>query len=41
MERKYRNFDDSTLKVPVCDVLKIRENKITEYYIYIDWSELF
>ncbi|MGL4652027.1 nuclear transport factor 2 family protein [Cetobacterium sp.] len=37
----YTRLDGSTLKVPVCDVLKISDNKIAEYYIYIDWSELF
>lgn len=37
----YTRLDDSILTVPVCDVFKVREAKIAEYYIYIDWSELF
>lgn len=37
----YTKLDESILTVPVCDVFKISDNKITEYYIYIDWSELF
>lgn len=37
----YTRLNGSTLTVPVCDVFKVRDNKITEYYIYIDWSELF
>jgi len=37
----YTRLDESTLTVPVCDVFKVRNNKIAEYYIYIDWSKLF
>ena len=37
----YTRLDGSQLTVPVCDVFKMRENLISEYYIYIDWSELF
>ena len=37
----YTRKDSSTLTVPVCDVFKIQEGKILEYFIYIDWSELF
>lgn len=37
----YTRLDDSTLTVPVCDVFKMEDNLIKEYYIYIDWSELF
>ncbi len=36
----YTRLDDTTLTVPVCDVFKMRDNKIAEYYIYIDWSNL-
>lgn len=37
----YTREDDSQLTVPVCDVFKINNQKITAYYIYIDWSDLF
>ena len=37
----YTRLDDSTLTVPVCDVFKMRNDKVAEYYIYIDWSALF
>jgi ketosteroid isomerase-like protein len=37
----YTRHDDSVLTIPVCDVFKIKNQKITEYTIYIDWSDLF
>ena len=37
----YTRLDNTQLTVPFCDVFKIHENKIAEYTIYIDWSELF
>ena len=37
----YTRHDDSMLTVPVCDVFKMKGDKVSEYYIYIDWSELF
>ncbi len=37
----YTRLDGSLLAVPVCDVFKMEDNKIKEYYIYVDWSELF
>ncbi|WP_412984614.1 nuclear transport factor 2 family protein [Pontimicrobium sp. IMCC45349] len=37
----YTRLDDSQLTVPFCDVFKMKRNLISEYYIYIDWSELF
>ena len=37
----YTRLDNTKLTVPFCDVFKIRDNKIAEYTIYIDWSELF
>lgn len=40
-EVTYTRLDNSTLTVPVCDVFKMKDGKINEYYIYIDWSELF
>lgn len=36
----YTRHDGSTLTVPVCDVFKLEGDKIKEYYIYIDWSDL-
>lgn len=36
----YTRLNNTTLTVPVCDVFKMRDGKIAEYYIYIDWSEL-
>ncbi len=36
----YTRLDDTTLTVPVCDVFKVRDGKIAEYCIYIDWSML-
>lgn len=37
----YTRLDDSQLTVPFCDVFKMEGTLISEYYIYIDWSELF
>ncbi|MCT4638403.1 MAG: nuclear transport factor 2 family protein [Bacteroidales bacterium] len=37
----YTRLDNSILTVNFCDVFKMREDLIREYYIYIDWSELF
>ncbi len=37
----YTRLDNSVLTVNFCDVFKIRRSLISEYYIYIDWSELF
>ncbi len=37
----YTRLDHSILSVPFCDVFKMKEEKIIEYTIYIDWSELF
>lgn len=37
----YTRLDNSQLTIPFCDVFKMREGLISEYYIYIDWSELF
>lgn len=37
----YTRLDGSQLTVPFCDVFKIEGSLIKEYYIYIDWSELF
>lgn len=37
----YTRLNDSQLTVPFCDVFKMEGNLISEYYIYIDWSELF
>ena len=37
----YTRLDNSQLTVPFCDVFKIKGDLISEYYIYIDWSELF
>ncbi|MEM9366643.1 MAG: nuclear transport factor 2 family protein [Planctomycetota bacterium] len=37
----YRRKDDSMLTVPFCDVFRIKDDKICEYFIYIDWHELF
>ena len=37
----YTHLDDSQLTVPFCDVFKMKGDLINEYYIYIDWSELF
>jgi hypothetical protein len=37
----YTRLDDSQLIVPFCDVFKMKDGLISEYYIYIDWSELF
>ncbi|PXY02008.1 hypothetical protein DF185_04990 [Marinifilum breve] len=37
----YTRLDNSQLTVPFCDVFKMKDGLISEYYIYIDWSELF
>lgn len=37
----YKRRNDSMLTVPFCDVFRIKDGKICEYYIYIDWHELF
>ncbi|NOU58309.1 nuclear transport factor 2 family protein [Marinifilum caeruleilacunae] len=37
----YTRLDDSQLTIPFCDVFKMKDDLIREYYIYIDWSELF
>ncbi|MCT4615949.1 MAG: nuclear transport factor 2 family protein [Marinifilaceae bacterium] len=37
----YTRLDETQLCVPFCDVFKMRDGKICEYIIYIDWSELF
>ncbi|MCT4646983.1 MAG: nuclear transport factor 2 family protein [Carboxylicivirga sp.] len=37
----YTRLDGSQLTVPFCDVFKMEGTLISEYYIYIDWSELF
>lgn len=37
----YRRLDNSELTVPFCDIFKVEKSKIVEYYIYIDWHELF
>lgn len=37
----YTLLDDSQLRVPFCDVFKMKGKLISEYNIYIDWSELF
>jgi limonene-1,2-epoxide hydrolase len=37
----YTRLDNSVLTVNFCDVFKMRGDLIKEYYIYIDWSELF
>ncbi|MBC2852165.1 nuclear transport factor 2 family protein [Cetobacterium sp. 8H] len=37
----YTRIDNTNLTVSVCDIFKIKDSKIVEYYIYIDWSELF
>jgi len=37
---QYKRKDGFELQVPVCDVFKVENNKIKEYYIFIDWSEL-
>jgi ketosteroid isomerase-like protein len=37
----YTRLDGSQLTVPFCDVFKMEGTRISEYYIYIDWSELF
>ncbi|MEM8947377.1 MAG: nuclear transport factor 2 family protein [Planctomycetota bacterium] len=36
----YTRRDGSTLTVPFCDVFRIKDEKICEYFIYIDWHEL-
>ena len=36
----YTRPDDTELRVPVCDVFELVDNKIRAYYIYIDWSAL-
>lgn len=37
----YTRLDNSLLTIPFCDVFKMKGTKIAEYYIYINWSELF
>ncbi|WP_430817424.1 nuclear transport factor 2 family protein [Carboxylicivirga sp. RSCT41] len=37
----YTRLDGSQLTVPFCDIFKMEGTLINEYYIYIDWSELF
>ncbi|MEM6468072.1 MAG: nuclear transport factor 2 family protein [Planctomycetota bacterium] len=37
----YKRKDDSMLTVPFCDVFRIKDDNICEYYIYIDWHVLF
>nr|BFF38494.1 hypothetical protein BACY1_02990 [Tenacibaculum mesophilum] len=37
----YTRLDNTQLTIPFCDVFKMKGNLINEYYIYIDWSELF
>ncbi|MBC6999823.1 nuclear transport factor 2 family protein [Cytophaga sp. FL35] len=36
----YTRLDGSRLKVPFCDIFKVQNGLINEYYIYIDWSNL-
>ena len=37
----YTRLNNSLLTIPFCDVFKMKGDLISEYYIYIDCSELF
>jgi len=37
----YTRHDDSTLDVPFSNILKVKDQKIREYLIFVDISELF
>lgn len=39
-EVSYKKTNGFEITVPVCDVFKLRDNKIEKYYIFIDWSAL-